>query len=92
MKSLGDYIAGDTKTFTWVSSDASPTSIHVAIINIDETVVSSATMTSSGNGHYYSFMSIPTTPGFYVASWNATVGGSQRVHKRYFRCILGEVN
>lgn len=74
------YIFGDTKTFTWISSGQTASPMTIALINGDETVVSCGTMTGSGNGHYFLAVTLPTTPGFYVSEYLATI--SSKIYKK----------
>lgn len=89
---MDKYIFGSTFKFTWVSSGITPSSITAKVYNGDNTVVSSVAMTSSGNGHYYSNVTVPTTPGFYVKEVLATVSGDDYKEREKFKVILCEVD
>jgi hypothetical protein len=80
-KKLYELPAGDTRQFVWISSGTAPTSIYAAIFTGSETLVSSASMTSSGNGHYYANVTLPLSLGMFSAQTGATVSG--KPYKRY---------
>lgn len=67
------YLIGDTIKATWVNSGVTPSSISVGLIDGAELLVSSSTMTSSGDGHYYQPVTLPNTPGRYVLEFLATI-------------------
>lgn len=84
-------LVGDTFKQYWVSSGATPAVISAAILSGSETVISSGTGTSSGNGHYYRTTSV-NSPGWYVSEWRATISG-QPYRRRYrFKAVLNEVD
>lgn len=86
-----DILCGTTRVMTWVNSGITPTGLSVSVLAGSSTLVSSAAMTSSGNGHYYQPVTLPTTPGFYVVRWQATIGGKPYKNEVRIRTILGEV-
>lgn len=90
--SIDRYVAGDTKQFTWVSSGSTPSAISASIIDGGESVVSSSSMTSSGNGHYYVSITLPDTPGYYVYQNLATVNSKVYKNKQRFKIVLGTVD
>lgn len=92
MKILSDVIAGTTKVMTWVSSGAEPTKLSVSFITGSETIISSYSMVSSGNGHYYAAVPSPDVNGFYVANFEAVIDGKTFVNKIVFRNIFGEID
>ena len=85
-------LIGDTIAITWVNSGVTPTAIGAAIYNGSETLVSSASMTSSGNGHYYRLYTLPNTPGYFVAETIATISGNPYKNRIRFKAIRGEVD
>lgn len=85
-------LIGDTRKVKWISSGASATAIHFAVYNGAETLVDSATMTDSGNGHYYGWHTIPNTPGYYVVQTTATVGGRPFKNRFRYLAMLEDVN
>lgn len=83
--------AGSTIKLTWVNSGVTPDSIRYSLKNGAETICSSGTMTSSGNGHYYKFITV-TTPGYYVADSTATISSLPFRRYKYIRAIEPEVD
>lgn len=86
------YLAGHTRKITWVSSGVVPTSISAAVIDAGETIVSSQSMTSSGNGHFYSALTMPSTAGFYVIETSAIVSTKPYKTRSRFKIVLSEVD
>lgn len=79
-----------TDSFIWVFSGQAPTGISVAIVDTSAaTVVTSASMTSSGNGHYYQVLTYPSTPGLYTVEWKATINGKPYRNFERIRCVKG---
>lgn len=91
-KVIRDILSGTTKVSTWVNSGVTPSAISVAVYNSSESLVSSSTMSSSGNGHYYKPITFPETPGFYMLKWKSTIGGDPYIDKMFVRVIRGEVD
>jgi hypothetical protein len=91
MTQLKKILVGNTFQMFWVNTGITPSLIVGSVITGSETIVSSGTGVSSGNGHYYRNISV-TSQGYYVAQWNATIGGLPYVSKTKFRAILGEVD
>ena len=74
IRSLVETLAGDTLIATWVNSGASPTTIVAALFTGSETIVSSVTMTSSGNGHFFQPVTIPGSgDAYYVLETYAVI-------------------
>ena len=92
MSFITKKLVGDTLTVTWVSSGVAPTTIAAAIYNGSDSMVNSISMTSSGNGHYYSTYTIPNTPGYYVAQTLATISGKPYKDRMKFKIVTGEVD
>jgi hypothetical protein len=84
--------AGTTRELTWVWSGSSPDSLYVAIVDGEESTVSSQSMVSSGGGLYYAEVTLPSSKGYYVASFNATIGGNPYIDKIPFKIVYTEVN
>ncbi len=87
---------GTTKKFTWISSGDTPSAIHVAIYTGSETLVSSVTGTSSGNGHDDANVSLTEAnsyigDGYYTFAWNATMNSNPYLNKGKFKLVLQEV-
>ena len=82
---------GDTFKMFWISSGSTASIISAAIISGSETVISSGTGTSSGNGHYYRTVSV-NSPGYYVGEWKATIAGLPYKRRFKFKAVLNEVD
>lgn len=82
---------GDTFKQFWISSGTTASVISAAIISGSETVISSGTGVSSGNGHYYR-TTVVNTPGWYVSEWKATISGLPYVKRFKFKALLNEVD
>lgn len=78
-----EFTCGTTKKLTWVSSGSVPTEISCAILDRSNTIVSSITATSSGNGHYYALVNHPTTPGYYVNEWRAIIQTHEYISRQF---------
>lgn len=94
--SIPKYQAGDTRRVKWVSSGEAPSSIYAAFLDYtgpgSYSAVASSTMTDSGNGHYWAALTVPNTPGFYVAETLATIAGLPYKRRLRFRAVLSEVD
>jgi hypothetical protein len=90
--STQDFLCGDTIKIRWVNSGTSPSSIYAAAYTGSETLVDSAAMVDSGNGHYYHLHTIPSTPGYYVAETLATIAGKPYKNRTPYRAVLKDVN
>lgn len=90
--SVRQFLVGDTMKISWINSGITPTAISARIYNGDETVVDSATMASSGDGHYYHLHTIPNSPGFYVAETLATIAGKPFKRRQKFQAVIEDVD
>ena len=93
--SIQKFVVGDSVKFTWVNSGTVAADLHHEVYDGDETLVESASMTSSGDGHYYSFFTIPDSDGaqgFYNVKLKGTIAGNQFVRRHVFKAITGEVD
>ncbi len=86
------YEVGGTIKFTWVSSGAVASPIISKISDGAETVVNTATVQSSGNGHYFALHPAPNTPGFYVNGWLATISANTYANGQIFKVKRTEVD
>lgn len=89
------FSIGDSVQFTWINSGTTATDLHHEVYDGDETLVSSATMSSSGNGHYYSFFTIPDSSGavgYYHARLKGSIEGIQFVRSHQFKAVSWEVD
>lgn len=87
-----EAVAGDTIRFTLVSSGDTASPISSALYEGTETLISSVTATSSGNGFYYASMSIPSSHSWLVNEWRATIAGVVRVSRQMVRVHRVEVD
>lgn len=83
---------GTTRQVFWINSDTVPTNMLFNLIDGAETVITSAPMVSSGNGHYYYDMTVPDSEGYYTAQVTCTIGLKPYKNKTPFRAVLEEVN
>ena len=90
--SIPKKVIGNTIQVTWVSSGQTPDPIIAAIYNGSDTLVNSAAMVDSGNGHFYHNYTLPNTTGFYVAETIATIGGNPYKNRITFQAVTGEVD
>jgi Ni/Fe-hydrogenase subunit HybB-like protein len=91
MAKLKNILTQDTFKQYWISSGTTPSLISAAIISGSETVISSGTGVSSGNGHYYRTASV-NTQGYYISEWKATISGSPYRRRVRFKAVLNEVD
>lgn len=91
MNSVKRVLVGDTVKQFWVSSGNTPSVISAAILSGSETVISSGTGVSSGNGHFYRNVTI-NSPGWYVSEWKAMINGFTFKRRHRFKAYLGEVD
>ena len=90
--SIVKKLIGDTIQVTWVNSGQTPSPLTAAIYDGSDTIVDSASMVSSGNGHFYHLYTLPNTPGFYVAETLATLAGKPYKNRKTFKAVTGEVD
>ena len=89
---MDSFLIGDTLNQTWVSSGATPSLITAAVFTGSESVISSESMTSSGNGHYFNSYTLPNTAGFYSSETIAWVNSFPYKRRTKFKLILDEVD
>jgi hypothetical protein len=92
MRRPDKYLIGDTMQVTWIDSGTTPSSLHFAVYNGSETLVDSASMTSSGNGHYYGFHTVPNSTGNYAVKTFATISGKPYGRIEIYKAVNGEVD
>ena len=85
-------LKGNTVDITWVSSGVTPTDIFALVYNGSETLVHSATMSSSGNGHYYNAFTIPNSRGFYSCKTTATINSNPYIRNEVIEATDSEVD
>lgn len=86
------FLIGDTVEISWINSGITPSAINAAVYTGSETIVDSASMTSSGNGHYFYLHTVPSTPGLYVAQTLATIGGKPFKRREKYEAVTYEVD
>jgi len=90
--------AGSARQFKHICSDRTVNTGWTAIYNGSEALVSSATFQVSAAGHYYTIVTLPTSPGFYRVDYNAYFGtdseGNDALWKTtdFFEIVLEEVD
>ena len=84
-------LVGDTVKHTFINSGATASPITSSLLSGSETIISSQTATSSGNGHYYAMTQI-NTPGYYVLQWNATISGNPYKRRLRIKAYNNEVD
>ena len=89
---LKKILIGDTLKVTWINSGITPSTILMMVRNSSDTLVSSAAMTSSGNGHYYGLYTLPNTTGYYVAETIATISTYPYKDRIKFKAVTGEAD
>ena len=85
-------LIGDTLKVTWVSSGVTPSTLYSALYDGSDTLVSSLSMTGSGNGHYFSEHTVPNSQGFYVAETLAMVNTKPYKNRLRFKAVTGEAD
>lgn len=85
-------IAGTTLKLTWVNSGVTPTDLCMSLLDRDEALVSSATAVSSGNGHYFLPVDIPSSWQWYVAQAIANIDTRTYVSRALVRRWKLEAN
>lgn len=86
-----EVLTQDTFKQFWISSGTTPSLISAAVLDGNETIISSGTGVSSGNGHFYRATSV-SSPGWYVSEWKATISGNPYRRRFRFKAILNEVD
>jgi hypothetical protein len=87
-----ETIAGTTIKLTWISSGTTASPIISTLIDKSETLVSSVTATSSGNGHYYALHLIPNSQAWYVNEWWAFVNPNTYASRQLLSATRLRVN
>lgn len=94
MSRIKEYIVGGTPIFIWINSGVNMAP-YINVLNGSEQVVSSATMSDSGNGHYYYWWeTIPAShsTGYYVGKMTGTTGGKPFIKSEKIKLIGGGVD
>lgn len=87
-------LVGDTIKFTAISSGDTFTAYRFNLISGSETLVNSATMVDSGNGHLYYNYTVPDSlsAGFYTAELKLWINSLSYVKKHRIKVVYGEVD
>lgn len=91
MARFKEVLVGDTFKQTFIASGTDPSVITAAVLDGNETVVSSGAGVNSLNGHFYRNVKV-NTPGYYVSQWDATINGLPYKRRLRFKAILNEVD
>lgn len=87
-----ETLSGTTLRVTWVSSGTTVSSIYSTLLDKAETVVNTATPTSSGGGLWYAIHPIPNSNGWYVNEWQAIINANTYVNRQYIKATKPEVD
>lgn len=87
-----ELLSGTTLRATWISSGTSVSSIYSTLLDKSETIVNTATPTSSGDGHYYAVHAIPNSAGWYVNEWRAIIATNTYVDRQFVKAFRPEVD
>jgi len=90
--SIKKITSGTTRRVTWINSGATASPIYTHLLTGSETSVSSVSMTSSGNGHYYSDITLPGSAAFFVVETNATISGKIYKKKEKVQTVIDGVD
>lgn len=83
-----EVIAGTTLRSTWVNSGVTPSQLTSALLSGSETLVSSVTPISSGDGHYFGPLAIPASgPAWYVNEWRAVIASNTYTDRQLVRVV-----
>ena len=88
---IRQVLIGDTFKQFFISSGTTPSVITASIVDGAETIISSETGVSSGNGHFWRTTSV-NTAGWYVSQWEAMISGSPYRRRFRFKAVLNEVD
>lgn len=87
-----DCVAGSTKELRFVNSGAIAGSISCALLDRNETLITSVAATSSGNGFYYALLVHPGSTCWVVNEWKAVFGANSYTMRQFGRVIAMEVD
>jgi hypothetical protein len=87
-----EVLANCTKTLAFVSSGAVAGTISSALIDRNETLISSVAASDSGNGHYYAVMAHPGSAQWVVNEWRAVINGSTYIGRQFGKVVTMEVD
>lgn len=84
--------AGGTIRTTWINSGATASGLSSSLWDKDNTLVSSIAQTSSGNGHYYADLAVPSSAGNYLNKQVGVIDANTYVRWQILRVIAPEVD
>jgi hypothetical protein len=87
-----EVTARTTRQLEWVNSGVTPSAISCALIDRNETLVSSVAAVSSGNGHYYALVTHPGSGCWVVNEWIAVINANTYVSRQFGHVITQEVD
>jgi len=87
-----DVIAGTTLRATWINSGTTPSAITSALRTGSETIISSVSAISSGNGFYFALHGLPTSGGWFINEWIAIIASNTYVDRQLVRTTRLEVD
>lgn len=87
-----EFIGGTTRVLTWVSSGVVVDSITCALRDFDDAVINTASVVSSGNGHYYAVMPHPVANRWVVNEWIAIIQANTYISRQFGNGRLLEVD
>jgi hypothetical protein len=83
---------GSTLRTTWVNTGASASGISSALIDRNGTLVTSASQTSSGNGHYFADLPMPLVPGNYLNEQKGVISSNTYIRYQIVKLTAPEVD
>lgn len=89
---IKSHLIGDTIQITMVNSGVTPSSAIASVFDENETLIDSASMVSSGNGHYYHDHTVSNSLGYYVAETLSTINSKPYKNRVKFKAVTGEVD
>lgn len=91
MRDIINVQAGSTKKISWVSSGNVADSIYAALFTGSETLISSVAMTNSGNGFYWTRITMPDSNAFFVVETKAVVETFPFKKRKFVKTDMMEV-
>lgn len=79
-----EKIGGTTLRVTFTSSGAAPSTISSALLDKNDALVSCGPGVGSLTNFYFQHQ-LPTSPGWYINEWKATIQGLNFVERQFIR-------
>lgn len=86
-----NFLSGDTVEIAFVMSGQTASQAGAIVYDKNNVSVDSMALTSSGNGHYYGFHTIPSSVGFYVAQTTVWVNSEPYINRVPYKAYAGDV-